>query len=52
MAQSPDEKIQSPLWLPNNVGKTLGLEADSQERLLEMSLVQNGACIKTRGQDL
>ena len=30
----------------------LGFEADSQERILETSLVQKGDCIKARGQDM
>ena len=34
-----------------DVGKAVGFEANSQERMLEMSLLQKGCFIKARGQD-
>ena len=34
-----------------NVGEVGGVWSDSQERILETSLVQNGGFIKARGQD-
>ena len=34
-----------------DVRKMLGFEADGQERILEMSLVQNGDFIRAQGQD-
>ena len=41
-----------PRTTTGDVGEILGLEADSQERILETSLVQKGGFIKARGQDL
>ena len=34
-----------------DIGKALGFEADSQERILEMSLMKKGSFIKAQGQD-
>ena len=35
----------------SDVGKMLGFEADGQEKILEMALVQKGGFIKAQGQD-
>ena len=51
-AQSPDEKTESLCSCQIMWFEVLGSRVDSQERLLEMSLVREGGFIKAQGRDL
>ena len=44
-------KINANSGTVTDVGKTLGFEADDQERILEMFLMQKDGFIKAWGQD-